>query len=49
MEAEININFRKAFELVINEYEGKYYIELMEKKEVFEKFTGLLNRVSIIQ
>ena len=24
MEAEININFRKAFELVINGYEGKY-------------------------
>ena len=49
MEAEININFRKAFELVINGYEGEYYIELMEKKEVFEKFTGLLKRVSIIQ
>ena len=34
---------------VLNLFQGKYYIELMEKKEVFEKFTGLLKRVSIIQ
>jgi lysozyme family protein len=34
---------------VLNMFQGKYYIELMENKEVFEKFTGLLNRVSIIQ
>ena len=34
---------------VLNMFQGKYYIELMEKKEVFEKFTGLLKRVAIIQ
>jgi lysozyme family protein len=34
---------------VLNMYQGKYYIELMEKKEVFEKFYGLLKRVSFNQ
>ena len=34
---------------VLNMFQGKYYIELMEKKEVFEKFYGLFKRVSINQ
>jgi lysozyme family protein len=34
---------------VLNMYQGKYYIELMEKKEVFEKFAGLFNRVAFNQ
>jgi hypothetical protein len=73
MEAGIYINFRKAFNSIVNGfegkypndkddpggeillvkvlnmYQGKYYIELMEKKEVFEKFTGLFKRVLINQ
>jgi lysozyme family protein len=34
---------------VLNIYQGKYYIELMEKKEVFEKYAGLFKRVAINQ
>jgi lysozyme family protein len=34
---------------VLNIFQGKYYIELMEKKEVFEKFEGLFKRVLINQ
>jgi lysozyme family protein len=34
---------------VLNMFQGKYYIELMEKKEVFEKFTGLFKRIIINQ
>jgi lysozyme family protein len=34
---------------VLNMYQGKYYIELMEKKEAFEKFTGLFKRVLVNQ
>jgi lysozyme family protein len=33
---------------VLNAFQGKYYIELMEKKNIFEKFTGLFKRVTII-
>ena len=32
---------------VLNAFQGKYYIELMEKKNIFEKFTGLFKRVTI--
>jgi lysozyme family protein len=32
---------------VLNMFQGKYYIELMEKKNVFEKFTGLFKRVLV--
>ncbi|MDR3667467.1 MAG: glycosyl hydrolase 108 family protein [Ignavibacteriaceae bacterium] len=32
---------------VLNIYQGKYYIELMENKEEFEKFYGLLKRVTV--
>jgi len=32
---------------VLNMFQGKYYIELMEKKEVFEKFYGLFKRVLV--
>ena len=31
----------------MNAYQGKYYLELMEKRTIFEKFTGLLKRVTI--
>ena len=31
----------------LNAYQGKYYIELMEKRTIFEKFTGLFKRVTI--
>ena len=34
---------------VLNMFQGKYYIELMEKKEVFEKFYGLFKRVLVNQ
>jgi len=34
---------------VLNMFQGKYYLELMEKKEAFEKFTGLFKRVTINQ
>ena len=34
---------------VLNIFQGKYYIELMEKKEVFEKFYGLFKRVLVNQ
>ena len=37
----------KIFVDVLNAFQGKYYIELMEKKNIFEKFTGLFNRVTI--
>ena len=33
---------------VLNMFQGKYYIELMEKQNVFEKFIGLFKRVTII-
>jgi lysozyme family protein len=33
---------------VLNMFQGKYYIELMEKRNVFEKFIGLFKRVTII-
>jgi lysozyme family protein len=32
---------------VLNMFQAKYYIELMEKRNVFEKFIGLFKRVSI--
>jgi lysozyme family protein len=32
---------------LLNMFQGKYYIELMEKRNVFEKFIGLFKRVSI--
>jgi len=32
---------------VMNMFQGKYYVELMEKKEIFEKFPGLFKRVLI--
>jgi lysozyme family protein len=32
---------------VLNMYQGKYYIELMEKKSLFEKFRGLFIRVTL--
>ena len=32
---------------MLNMFQGKYYIELMEKRNVFEKFIGLFKRVSI--
>jgi lysozyme family protein len=32
---------------LLNMFQGKYYIELMEKNTVFEKFIGLFKRVSI--
>jgi len=34
---------------VLNMFQGKYYIELIEKKEVFEKFYGLFKRVLVNQ
>jgi lysozyme family protein len=33
---------------VLNMFQAKYYIELLEKRNVFEKFLGLFKRVSII-
>src|ERR1035437_5503402 len=33
---------------VLNMFQAKYYIELMEKRNVFEKFIGLFKRVTII-
>jgi lysozyme family protein len=33
---------------LLNMFQGKYYIELMEKRNVFEKFIGLFKRVTII-
>jgi lysozyme family protein len=33
----------------MNMYQGKYYIELMEKQSIFEKFAGLFKRISIQQ
>jgi lysozyme family protein len=33
---------------VLNMFQAKYYIELMEKRNVFEKFVGLFKRVTII-
>ena len=33
---------------VMNMFQAKYYIELMEKRNVFEKFVGLFKRVTII-
>jgi lysozyme family protein len=33
---------------VLNMFQAKYYIELMEKRNVFEKFLGLFKRVTII-
>jgi lysozyme family protein len=32
---------------VLNMFQAKYYIELMEKRNVFEKFVGLFQRVTI--
>jgi lysozyme family protein len=33
---------------VLNMFQAKYYIELMEKRNAFEKFIGLFKRVTII-
>ena len=33
---------------ILNMFQAKYYIELMEKRNVFEKFVGLFKRVTII-
>ena len=33
---------------ILNMFQAKYYIELMEKRNVFEKFLGLFKRVTII-
>jgi hypothetical protein len=32
---------------ILNMFQAKYYIELMEKQNIFEKFIGLFKRVSI--
>jgi hypothetical protein len=54
METDANIKFRAGHErgetmLVnfVNAYQGKYYLELMEKRNIFEKFAGLFKRVTI--
>jgi lysozyme family protein len=34
---------------VLNMFQGKYYLELMENKELFEKYYGLFKRVTVNQ
>ena len=42
-----SINGEVLLVRILNMFQGKYYIELMEKKTVFEKFIGLFKRVAI--